>query len=142
MASDGIKGSRDRVNTWALSIAALVAALALCTAGCCDNNHDEEEIQQGTLIRLADGMVQGEIDGGTRRFLGIPFAAPPVGELRWRPPAPVTPWQGVRDATQFGGRCAQLPSLTHPPSEGEDCLYLNVWSPEPAPARPLPVMVW
>ncbi len=68
----------------------IFAALAICGAGCGDSGGDEQEIQQGTLIRLADGMVQGEIDGGTRRFLGIPFTAPPVGELRWRPPAPVT----------------------------------------------------
>jgi para-nitrobenzyl esterase len=86
--------------------------------------------------------VQGEIDGGTRRFLGIPFAAPPVGELRWRPPAPPIPWEGVREAKQFGGRCAQTGSILTLPSEEEDCLYLNVWTPEPAPARRLPVMVW
>lgn len=99
-------------------------------------------IQSGTLISLKDGLIEGEIDGATRRFLGIPYAAPPVGDLRWRPPQPPLPWGGVRPATQFGGRCAQLPSMTSLASTNEDCLYLNVWTPEPAPTQPLPVMVW
>ncbi len=99
-------------------------------------------IQQGTLIHLADGDVQGEVNGATRQFRGIPYAAPPVGPLRWRPPAPVVPWQGVLQATAFSGSCAQLSSLQGPASYNEDCLYLNVWTPDPAPRKPRPVMVW
>jgi para-nitrobenzyl esterase len=95
-----------------------------------------------TLISIDDGDVQGQLNGVTREFLGIPFAAPPVSALRWRPPAPVVPWVGTLDATTYSSACAQLPSLTGTPSENEDCLYLNVWTPEPAPAEPLPVMVW
>ncbi len=95
-----------------------------------------------TLISLDDGDVQGQLNGVTREFLGIPFAAPPVGALRWRPPAPAVPWVGTLDATTYSSACAQLPSLTGTPSENEDCLYLNVWTPEPASAEPLPVMVW
>ncbi len=98
-------------------------------------------IQQGTLISLGDGMVQGEIDGGSRRFLGIPFAKPPVGNLRWRPPQPPDPWEGVLQANQMSPPCAQLAALTTPASDNEDCLYLNVWAP-PAPSGPLPVMLW
>ena len=114
-----------------ITIDEVIAAVNRALTGCA---------QQGTLIRIAGGLIEGEIDGGTRRFLGIPFAAPPVGDLRWRPPAPVVPWLGVREAKQFGAACPQVASTV--PSEEEDCLYLNVWTPEPAPARPLPVMVW
>jgi len=100
------------------------------------------KIQKGTLIHLESGDVQGALDGSTRTFLGIPYAAPPVGALRWRPPAPVTPWQTTLQATAFSGACAQLASVQGPASNNEDCLYLNVWTPDPAPAKPLPVMVW
>lgn len=100
-------------------------------------------IQTGTRIRIDSGEIQGDTDGATRRFRGIPFAAPPVGSLRWKPPQPVTPWTEVRDTMSYGPKCPQLQSLTAGPgSENEDCLYLNVWSPEPAPDRKLPVLVW
>ena len=97
---------------------------------------------QGTLLTLADGQVQGHLNDGTREFLGIPYAAPPVGALRWKPPAPAVPWSGVLDASSYSSACPQLPSLTGTASEQEDCLFLNVWTPEAAPAKPLPVMVW
>jgi para-nitrobenzyl esterase len=114
--------------------AALVLGASAASAG--------RKLQQGTLLHLAAGDVQGQVNGGTREFLGIPFAAPPVGPLRWRPPAPVVPWQGVRQATAFGGACAQLSSIQGPGSSNEDCLYLNIWTPDPAPKKPRPVMVW
>ncbi len=95
-----------------------------------------------TLISLPAGQVQGHVNDGAREFLGIPYAAPPTGALRWRPPAPVVPWGGVLDASAYSSPCAQLPSLTGTASEQEDCLYLNVWTPDPAPAEPRPVMVW
>ena len=78
-------------------------------------------------------------------FKGIPFAAPPVGDLRWKPPQPVTPWTGVRPATAYGSDCMQLPfpgdaaPLGTPPAE--DCLVVNVWRPADASTK-LPVMVW
>lgn len=99
-------------------------------------------IQQGTLIEIADGLVQGEIDGGTRRFFGIPFARPPVGDLRWRPPQPPLPWEGVLEANLMSLPCAQQAATLWALSENEDCLYLNVWTPDPAPGKPLPVMMW
>lgn len=99
-------------------------------------------IQSGTLLSLDDGQIQGAVAGMSRRFLGIPFARPPVGDLRWKAPVENEPWTGVRDATTFGGRCAQNATIQSMPSEDEDCLYLNVWTPDPAPASPLPVMLW
>jgi len=95
-----------------------------------------------TLIQLSGGDVQGQVNGASREFLGIPFAAPPLGELRWRPPAPVTPWSGVLDATAYSSACPQRAANGGASSENEDCLYLNVWTPEPAPTEPRPVMVW
>ena len=100
------------------------------------------KIQQGTLIHLADGDVQGTVSGQARQFLGIPFAAPPVGALRWRPPAPAIPWAGVLQANAFGHSCPQLASFQGPASNTEDCLFLNVFTPDPAPRKPRPVMVW
>jgi para-nitrobenzyl esterase len=100
------------------------------------------KIQQGTLLHLADGDVQGHTNGKTREFLGIPYAAPPIGTQRWRPPAPAIPWHTVLEASAFAPACAQPSSLQSSPSESEDCLYLNVWAPDPAPSRPRPVMVW
>jgi hypothetical protein len=83
---------------------------------------------------------------GVRNFKGIPFAAPPVGNLRWREPQPVKPWQGERSADQFGPRCMQTSRLgaIDPlnPRMSEDCLYLNVWTPANAANDKLPVTVW
>ena len=102
----------------------------------------DPSIQRGTRIRIDSGEIQGEIDGATRRFRGVPFAAPPVGALRWKPTQPVKPWDGVRTTTSYSGKCPQNGNLLGPASAEEDCLYLNVWTPEPAPNRRLPVMIW
>ncbi|SDH04197.1 para-nitrobenzyl esterase [Lentzea fradiae] len=94
----------------------------------------------GTTVHTDTGLVSGTSTTTQRVFQGIPFAAPPVGENRWRDPQPVRPWQGVRPATEPGPRCAQDAALGDPASDSEDCLYLNVSTPRRA--ANLPVMVW
>jgi para-nitrobenzyl esterase len=100
-------------------------------------------------VKTAQGSVQGKLvsEGRTRAFLGIPFAAPPVGDLRWKAPQAPAHWSGVRDATNFAARCAQWPIWTdyifQDPGPSEDCLYLDVYTPATSnSAHPLPVMVW
>ncbi|MDP4215471.1 MAG: carboxylesterase family protein [Bacteroidota bacterium] len=97
-------------------------------------------------VRTADGMLEGVYGSGIRSFKGIPFAQPPVGDLRWREPQPVKPWDGVRKATRFGPRAMQRPiySDMNFRSDGvsEDCLYLNVWTPAKSEKEKLPVLVY
>jgi para-nitrobenzyl esterase len=98
-------------------------------------------------VRIAQGMVAGTTDSGISVFKGIPFAAPPVGELRWRPPQEAPSWQSIRDATAFGPICPQAPRPVGSPwreklPESEDCLTINVWTPNAAAGAKLPVMVW
>lgn len=98
-------------------------------------------------IKTKSGILRGVVEGDVAVFKGIPFAAPPVGEFRWRPPQPVIPWTGVRDASNFGASCAQggwgAAPGTIQAGSSEDCLYLNIWKPAGATnTAKLPVMVW
>jgi para-nitrobenzyl esterase len=97
-------------------------------------------------VAVTGGRVAGVVTNGIVSFKGIPFAAPPVGPLRWKAPQPVKPWTGVKEASAFGPSCMQDPNFAKlfgaPPAIGEDCLYLNVWTPAKAAGDSLPVMVW
>jgi carboxylesterase type B len=84
------------------------------------------------VVRTDRGLVQGLNAEGADQFLGIPYAAPPVGALRWAAPRPAPRWAGIRPATSYGGRCAQLASGNGPRVDNEDCLYLNVYTPPAA----------
>jgi para-nitrobenzyl esterase len=118
-------------------IALLLAALPLAAA-----LHDPVRVQSGLLSGAAGSNAAVTV------FKGIPFAAPPLGDLRWRPPQPAATWEGVRHAAQFSASCMQAPypagSLYRLPPEplSEDCLYLNVWTAADSPGERRPVMVW
>ncbi|MBN2168300.1 MAG: carboxylesterase family protein, partial [Actinobacteria bacterium] len=95
------------------------------------------------VIEVESGKLNGTEREGVWTYLGIPFAAAPVGELRWREPQPVEPWDGVRECNSFGPSCPQPKSMIFSVGKtSEDCLHLNVWSPAASPDEKLPVMVW
>jgi para-nitrobenzyl esterase len=99
------------------------------------------------IVKIDSGQIQGAISGDVLSFKGIPYAAPPIGNRRWRSPQPVQPWSGVLKATQYGNDCVQKPisgdAGASGSTRGEDCLVLNVWRPDKIEAgQKLPVMVW
>ncbi len=134
------RGARRRRAARVLS----VAALLLAGLGLSAPVAPAAEPATGRVVETRDGAVRGTQAYGYRLFQGIPYAAAPVGERRFRAPQPVESWTGVRDATQPGGQCAQLNRGRNPETFGEDCLYLNVTTPAGGTARrsDLPVMVW
>ena len=97
-------------------------------------------------VRIESGALAGVVQDGVLSFRGVPFAAPPVGDLRWRPPQPAGHWPGVRQASAYGHDCMQKPFPSDAAPLGttpdEDCLVLNVWRPADESAAKLPVMVW
>ncbi len=90
--------------------------------------------------KVEEGILQGTIEDGLTVYKGIPFAAPPVGDLRWRAPQPAEKWEGVRQATKFAP--APMQGGNPPAGKSEDCLYLNVWTPAKSAKDCLPVLVW
>ncbi|MFL6575885.1 MAG: carboxylesterase family protein, partial [Povalibacter sp.] len=102
----------------------------------------------GPQIKTATGTIEGIANerSHTNTFLGVPFAQPPVGELRWKPPQPVKPWQGVRKTDAFAARCMQRPIYSdmnfRSRQVSEDCLYLNVWTNAKSASEHQPVLVY
>jgi para-nitrobenzyl esterase len=114
-----------------------LSASALCCAVLVACGGDGDDTPR---VRTDAGELQGVATDTLHKYLGIPYAAPPVGALRWQPPAAPAPWSGTRDASAFASHCAQLPGYFGVESHTEDCLYLNVFAPKEA--GPHPVMVW
>ncbi|WP_425839283.1 carboxylesterase/lipase family protein [Streptomyces fractus] len=119
----------------ALVIAVLAALLTASPAGA-------QTAADPSVVSTDKGAVRGNVTDGYRTFKGIPFAAPPTGDLRWKPPRPATAWSGIRDATQKGSSCVQ--GSAEASTGSEDCLFLNVTTPLSAESSPTgrPVMVY
>jgi para-nitrobenzyl esterase len=125
-----------------MNLRSALGALALATIAACVSPPTADS--SDPTVQLDSGLVQGEAAGELTVFRGIPYAAAPQGDLRWRAPEPVAAWSGVRLATAFGAACPQ-PHVGNEPwsqvgPQSEDCLFLNVWTPAKANDADLPVM--
>ncbi len=113
---------------------AAVAFVVVMLLGC---------VASAQSAKVSGGELAGKVEDGQSIYLGIPFAAPPVGDLRWKAPQPASRWQGVRPAVEFGRACMQInQAISNLPAPSEDCLYLNVWTPARRANERLAVMVW
>jgi len=127
--------SRHRSLTIAVAVPALIASLTAASA-----QSQRCVAAAPDVVCTEQGAIRGVVQGDTLAFKGIPYAKPPVGPLRWRPPEPPARWQGVRDGSKFGESCPQLSGKDV--IGEEDCLSLNIWRPKQTPGERLPVMVW
>jgi para-nitrobenzyl esterase len=135
--------SMSRKHRKSLIVLALIAACSLSLASAQETSKSKPE----PTVRTASGIVRGVTEGDVSIFKGIPYAAAPVGDYRWRPPQPLPAWEGERDASKFGADCAQAGfprgSASISKTSSEDCLFINLWRPAgAAPGAKLPVMVW
>jgi para-nitrobenzyl esterase len=125
---------------------AALTALTLSVAGqraAADAVGVASGVSADPIVTIHGDAVRGVAVNGGYGFRGLPYAAPPTGDLRWRPPQPPASWRGIRDATQYAPSCPQKPSLFEPPGrQSEDCLYLNVSTPTLRRDAKRPVLVW
>ena len=128
-------------------VAALCVALVL--AAPCGAHAATQAIRSDPVVVESGNLAGTQLAAGVRAYLGVPYAAPPVRDLRWRPPQPVMPWQGTYHADRTAPECIQTlraHDINHYFGEeatSEDCLYLNIWAPpHDAAAAPAPVVVW
>lgn len=135
--------SRGRRMSFVLALAAWIAPMVVADAQQLPLAPSVSLAQEPT-VAVTGGQIRGaRLAQGGAVFKGIPYAQPPVGDLRWREPMPVRPWQGVRDTKEFGAMCAQRPAFVPATvTSSEDCLFLNVWTSEWPARSPAPVMVW
>ena len=122
--------SKSQTAVSAIALWLMLASAAPCQPRDCG----------GDIACTEQGAVRGILEGATLAFKGIPYARPPVGGLRWKPPESPARWEGVRDGSQYGPMCPQL--IGQDVKGSEDCLYINIWRPREQPSRPLPVMIW
>jgi para-nitrobenzyl esterase len=132
-----IKNSKLASSNRATVLSAVVALITICAI--------RPNTGAAEVIQTAQGAIQGSEADGTEKFLGVPYAAPPVGDPRWTPPQPHASWSGVLNATELGSHCAQTARVVGTPSRNEDCLFLNVYVPATQrgiETRERAVMVW
>jgi para-nitrobenzyl esterase len=137
--------ARRRFGIALVTAGVLAAGLAACGSnGVAARSAGSSQHQPiGLVVAIANGAVKGKAVAATDEWLGIPYAAPPVGKLRWKAPQAAAPWKGVRDATHFAPHCAQPASDFGVASMSENCLYLNVYTPGGTTrGQALPVIVW
>src|SRR5580700_12011319 len=125
----------------ALVLASTTAA-AVQASGSARPAADQVACAAGTTVSTASGPVCGITVSGVDEWLGIPYAAPPVGALRWHAPEPPAPWAGIRQATAFAPHCPQVAGAFGEGSTTENCLFLNVFTPAHARPGSTPVIVW
>ncbi|GAA5071318.1 carboxylesterase/lipase family protein [Nocardia iowensis] len=123
----------------AVLVSAVMAAVFSAVTACGDEK--DQQPTDAAVVQTRSGPVRGTVTADERAFSGIPYAAPPVGELRWKPPAAPAVWSAERDATKPGAECLQ-PEDAGRLTGSEDCLFLNVWTPSGAADRKRPVLVW
>jgi para-nitrobenzyl esterase len=138
---------RETSSKTRLSFGLAVVLGTLCAScpGVAAGPDQATEKKLSAVVETKEGPVQGLIANGVTEFLGIPYAEPPVADLRWRPPKDHAPWTNVLKATEFAPICALITTLgvfSGAPNNNEDCLYLNVFTPDLNPSARLPVVVW
>jgi hypothetical protein len=141
--------SREAARVLVVRVATFAGVSIMLSAGACSTNPAPQAaaaVDVTEVVRVDAGALRGVVDHGIAAFKGIPYAAPPVGPVRWRAPQPVVPWTGERAADRYGALCRQK---YNPKDKGvgalpasEDCLTLNVWAPVGHRAALLAVMFW